>query len=295
MTKVLITGGNGRVGRRLTERFSSRGLEVRVVDIAAGDDSAVEYFAGDIGDADLMSDAVSEVDYVLHLAAIPVENGRARDLFRVNVEGTFNVVHSAAEAGVKGVVFASTVAVYGMLHPSKPYEPRYFPIDEDLPVVPERNYATSKIIGEHYLEAFTRSHGMDGVVLRLATVMNPGAENWRSIAANIDNPEQVFIRDRSIREYLWQYVHVYDAVQAFDLAVQHLQRNPGMGFDVFNIGAAENASSVPSLELISRYFPDTPIVKDPRAFAELPTAALYGIDKARRVLGFEPAHSWRDV
>lgn len=295
MSAVLITGGNGRVGRRLTARLAQAGHRVRVADVLPGDDPDVEYLAGDILDYDAMKAATAGIDYVVHLAAIPVENGRAQELFHANVEGTFNVLDAAANNGVSGFVFASTVAVYGFLHPSQPWRPEYFPIDEELPLVAERNYANMKIIGEQFQRSYARSHGMDGIALRLATVMNPGAENWARIVENIDDPETIFVRDLSLREYLWQYVHVEDAAQALELAVGHLAAHPGLGFDAFNIGAADNASTVPSLELVARYFPDTPLVKQPRRFVEEPTTALYGIEKARRVLGFEPRYTWRDL
>lgn len=294
MTRILITGGCGRVGTRLSSQLATELYSVRVADVVAGDNPHVEYVAGDILDYELMVEATADVDYVVHLAAIPVENGRARDLFKANVEGMFNVVDSAANNGVKGFVFASTVGVYGFLHPSQPWSPPYFPVDEEVPLVAERNYANMKIVGEQFQQAYARSHGMDSIALRLATVMNPGSENWLRIVESIDNPDTIFVRDLSLREYLWQYVHVEDAVQGLALSVKHLEANPGLGFDTFNIGAADNASSVPTLELIARYFPETPMVKHPKRFVDTPTTALYGIDKARAVLGFEPQFTWRD-
>lgn len=295
MSTVLITGGCGRVGTQVTERLLRVGYQVRVADVVAGELPGVEYVVGDILDADLMREVTTGIDQVIHLAAIPVENGQARELFKANVEGTFNVFDAAANNGVSGLVFASTVAVYGMLHPTQPWEPTYFPVDEEQPLVAERNYANMKVIGEQFLRAYVRSHNIDGIALRLATVMNPGAANWQRIVDHIDDPETIFVRDLTLREYLWQYVHVEDAAQSLALAVQHLARNAGMGFDAFNIGALDNASTVPSLDLIARYFPDTPLLKRPAQFANLPTAALYGIDKARRVLGYEPQYTWRDL
>lgn len=292
--KVLITGGCGRIGRRVTAKLMSLGMQVRVADMITGAISEVEYVKGDIINYDEMLAATSGVDYVIHLAAIPVENGKSQELFKSNVEGVFNVIDSAAKNGVKGFVFASTVSTYALLHPSLPFKPSYFPVDEEIPRIPDRNYGSMKIIGENFLQAYSRLYNMDCIALRIATVMNPGTENWKKLYDNIHNPEHVFVGNMTMRDFMWQYVHVYDVAQAFAKSVQYIAEQPGFGFEPFNIGAKECACSVPSLELIRRYFPDVPILKYPAMFVENPNAALYGIEKARRVLGYEPQYSWRD-
>lgn len=292
--RVLITGGCGGIGREVTTRLISAGLTVRVVDTVTGDTNGVEYVAGDITDYQSMLEATAGVDYVIHLAAIPIEDGRARDIFHSNVFGTFNVIEAAAQNGVRGFVFASTVATYALLHPTKPYRPEYFPVDEQSPLVPDKNYANMKIIGENFLIAYSRAYDMDCIALRIATVLNPGQDIWKQVYKNIDNPEHVFVDGMTMRQFMWQYVHVYDVAQAFERAIGYLRSTPKFGFEAFNIGAADVASSVPTLELIRRYFPDLPVLKRPARFVEDPHATLYGIDKAVAVLGYRPEYTWRD-
>lgn len=291
---VLITGGCGGIGREVTRHLIGDGIAVRVLDIVSGDTPDVDYRIGNINDYDAVAAAISGVDYVIHLAAIPWETGDARALFRANTEGTFNVMNAAAEGGVRGLVFASTVATYGLLHPSQPYEPAYFPVNEESPLVPDGNYANMKIIGEQFQIAYSRKYGMDSIALRLATVMTPGTDQWRDVYDNIDDPEHVFVDGMTMHEFMWQYVHVYDVVQAFQLAIRYLDQNAGFGFEAFNIGAADVASSVPTLELIKRYFPALPALRNPARFVTDPHATLYGIDKAVAVLGYEPQYTWRD-
>lgn len=291
---VLITGGCGRIGRRVTTQLLALGARVRILDVVAGDLPSVDYRIGDIVGYDTARSATEGTDYVIHLAAIPVENGRSRELFNSNVLGTFNMIDASAENGVRGFVFASTVSTYGLLHPSQPFEPQYFPVDEETPQVPDRNYGNMKIIGEKFLEAYSRAHGMDCVALRVATVMNPDTELWRDVHDNIDNPEHVFVGDMTMRDFMWQYVHVYDVAQAFRASIEFLDANPGLGFEAFNIGADDCASTVPTLELIRRYFPEVAVLKRPARFAENPNSALFGIEKARRVLGYQPQYSWKD-
>lgn len=293
-TKVLVTGGCGRIGSRVIEELLGYGYAVRVFDVVKGDRLDVEYVVGDISDYDAIAGACVAIDHVIHLAAVPVENGQPRQLFESNVLGTFNVVDAAAQNGVRGFVFASTVSTYGLLHPSRPFAPAYFPVDEESPQIPDRNYGNMKIIGEKFLEAYSRGFDMDCVALRVATVMNPGIEHWLAVRDNIDNPEHVFLGGMTMRDFMWQYVHVLDVAQAFTAAIRYLDANAGFGFDAFNIGAEDCISTVPSMELIRRYFPDLPLLKNPALFAENPHRALYGIDKAQRVLGYQPRYSWRD-
>lgn len=298
MTKnptILITGGCGGVGHRLTAFLASRGFNMRVFDVVEGTIPGVDYRVGDICDYEAVLEATSGVDHVIHLAAIPIENGDARGIFHVNTVGSFTVIDCSARNGVRGLVFASTVATYGFLHPTVPYTPAYFPVDEQAPVIPDANYACGKIVVENYLTAYSRGYGMDCIALRLATVMTPGTDLWRHVYDNIDNPEHIFVENYTMADFLWQYVHVDDAVQAFSASIQYIEEHRGFGFETFNIGAPEVASTVPTLQLIERYFPETPLLKDPAAFARQPHATLYGIDKAVNVLGYRPTHSWRDI
>jgi nucleoside-diphosphate-sugar epimerase len=263
--------------------------------MVTGQTEGVEYQTGDITDYDVAARATADVDYVIHLAAIPFETGQARQIFDANCLGTFNVMDAAVRSGVSGFVFASTVATYGLLHPSQPWDPEYFPVDESSPLIPDGNYANMKIIGENFQIAYSRGFGMDSIALRLATVMNPGTEQWRQVHENIDDPEHIFVDGMTMREFLWQYVHVYDVAQAFDLAIRRLNGNRGLGFEAYNIGATETASTVPTLELLRRYFPDVPLLKNPVRFVENPHATLYGIDKAVAELGYQPRYTWRDL
>ena len=242
-----------------------------------------------------MAKATRGMDLVIHLAAIPVENGDSQKTFHVNLEGTFNVLDAAAKNGVKRFIFASSVVVYALLKPSRPFVPAYFPVDEEMPLVPDRNYSVGKTVAEAYMKAYSRLYGMDAIALRLATVMAPkrgGKWSWYDVVADIDNPEAKF-GNLSMRDFMWQYVHVEDAVQAFVKAVAYIDATPGLGFDAFNIGAEDCICGLPTLELIRRYFPNVPLLKTPARYVENPHATLYSIDKAKRILNYKPEYTWR--
>jgi nucleoside-diphosphate-sugar epimerase len=242
-----------------------------------------------------MMRVTSGMDLVIHLAAIPIENGNSQQIFHVNLEGTFNVLDGAAKNGVKSFLFASSVVVYALLKPSKPFMPTYLPVDEDTPLIPDRNYSAGKVAAEAYMKAYARLYDMDNIALRLATVMAPKKDSkwsWYDVVADINNPEVKF-GNHSMKDFMWQYVHVEDAVQAFVKAVEYLNKQSGIGFDAFNIGAEDCICGLPTLELILKYFPSTKIIKNPARYVKNPNSSLYCIDKAKRILGYQPQYDWR--
>ena len=292
--KVVVTGGSGRIGRRVVAKLIENGYKVRVADMIPSQFSQVEFIETDITNYDNMVEATQGMDAVIHLAAIAVENGNATEIFRINMQGTFNALDAAAKNGVKGFVFASSVVAYACLNPSQPFEPTYFPVDEETTLIPDRNYSAGKVAAEAYMKSYNRLYGMDCIALRLATVMNPGAESWKGVVTHIDDPEHRFAGGLTMRQFMWQYVHVYDVAQAFIRSIEYINNNDRVGFEAFNIGAADCCCTVPTLELIAKYYPNVPVLKDPARFVYNPNETLYSIQKARKVLGYNPMYSWRE-
>ncbi len=294
---ILITGGSGNIGMRLVNQLLGKGYMVRVADVKPPEQKQIDFVRVDITNWEDMDEATRGIDLVIHLAAIPIENGQSRDIFRVNMEGTFNTIDAAAKNGVKCFLLASSVVVYALLNPSQPFQPAYFPVDEQTPLIPDRNYSVGKTNAENYMKAYSRLYGMDCIALRLATVMSESKGSkwaWDGVIENIDDPEYNF-GGLSMRQFMWQYVYVEDVAQAFVKAVEYADANENIGFDAFNIGAEDCCSSLPTMELIGRYFPNVPLLKEPGRFAKNPYAALYGIEKAKKVLGYQPAYSWRNM
>ena len=169
---VLITGGAGSLGRRLTERFIATGWQVRVFDLPAMDFSGLEERAevqvirGDIGDKKVLSESVAGVDSVIHLAALlppRSEKDRAATI-AVNVGGTETVV-GAMEAAAPGgkLVFASSVSTYGDTSSESP------PVGADHRQRAIDIYAESKITAESLI----RASQLNSVVLRIAPIAVP--------------------------------------------------------------------------------------------------------------------------
>ncbi len=187
---VLILGAGGMIGRKLAQSLTRRGMlngqritRLSLVDIAAppapdGFSGAVEMYAMDISDPGTAEQlAAMRADIIYHLAAV-VSGEAQRDFekgYRVNLDGTRNLfeairLEGSREAYVPKLIFTSSVAVYGSPLPD--------PIPDDYILAPRSSYGTQKAISELLLDDYSRRGFMDGVGIRLPTiVIRPGAPN----------------------------------------------------------------------------------------------------------------------
>ena len=110
--KILVTGGQGKVGRFVVQELVNSAHEVTVFDRVPGPErGAVRYLVGDIQDLGEVMEAMHGADAVIHLAAIHNPNiATATVTYQTNVVGTFNVHHAAFRLGIKRVVSASSNA-----------------------------------------------------------------------------------------------------------------------------------------------------------------------------------------
>jgi len=171
---ALVTGGTGAVGPALVERLLHEGLRVRVLSRGAHPfpwpDGTVDVVSGDVGDRAVVRRAVDGVDWVFHLAAhlhaATAGEALAPVFERVNVEGTRVVAEEAARAGVKRLVFFSTISVYGPTGREG--------ADEDTPPRPDTLYGETKLRAEDIVvRSAPGSGGLTTTVLRLAAVYGP--------------------------------------------------------------------------------------------------------------------------
>ena len=177
MSRFLVTGGAGFIGSHLVDALVERGHTVRVVDDLstghkrnlahhrAGD---IEFIEGDLAVPGVADAAVRDIDFVLHIAAIPSVPRSVKDpvtSHRANVDGTLRVLTAARDAGVERVVFASSSSVYG----DSPTLPKH----EAMPTHPLSPYALQKLIGEQYMGLFYHLYGLETVSLRFFNVFGP--------------------------------------------------------------------------------------------------------------------------
>ena len=171
--KFLVTGGAGFIGSHIVTALVQRGDEVVVLDnlltgkrenlAHLGD--RVKLLEGSVLDTDLVAEAVANVEVVYHqaaLASVPWSVEKPLDTNAVCVTGTVNVLDAARKAGVRRVVFAGSSSAYG----DQP-KPSKQETDVTDPLSP---YAAAKLAGEAYCKSFTKTYGLETVVLRYFNV-----------------------------------------------------------------------------------------------------------------------------
>jgi dTDP-glucose 4,6-dehydratase len=174
---AIVTGGAGFIGSHLVDGLVAAGANVVVADCIQQIGTANIAHLADrvrIVDCDVAANgaiaALGKADAIFHLAALAVPSACEKNpeiAFRVNVQGTFNVLRHALESGVEKVVFPSTAQLYGRY-------PKYLPIDEQHPIeISGSVYNATKKIGEELCNLFYEKHGLPVVWLRLFNCFGP--------------------------------------------------------------------------------------------------------------------------
>jgi nucleoside-diphosphate-sugar epimerase len=214
-------------------------------------------------------------DAVVHLAAIPAPglfpNART---FKNNVPTTYNVFLAARQAGIKNVVFASSETVLGL-----PFDvpPPYVPVDEEYYPRPESAYSLGKLLDETMAGQFARwDPELKIIGLRFSNVMDP--EDYRAFPSFDSDP-------RGRKWNLWGYIDARDGAQAVRRAIEADFK----GFEAFIIANADTVMSRSNASLLAEVFPGVP---EKGQISQ--NGTLLSIDKAKRMLGYVPQHSWRN-
>ena len=279
--RIAVTGGSGKLGRAVVERLRSEGHGVVVLDKAAPRDAdAIAVDLTDFGDT---CDALFGIeggdggfDAVVHLAAIPAPGIRSDvETFRNNVLSTFHVLQAARRAGIRRIVTASSETVLGI-----PFDtpPPYVPLDEEYDTRPESVYSLGKHLEEELARKLVRwDPELSITAFRFSNVMAP--EDYAGFAQ--------WQHDASLRKWnLWGYIDARDGAQAILRALE--ADRPG--FDTFIIAAADTVMERDNASLLAEVFPGVEVRGDLGT-----NTTLLSIEKARRLLGYEPEFSWRDA
>jgi nucleoside-diphosphate-sugar epimerase len=278
--RVVVTGGSGKAGRAVVRDLAEHGYDVLNVDRARSadsysPDSPIPLLLADVTDFGQTLEALDGAAAVVHFAAIPSPGHATPDtVFRTNITSTHTVFAAAARLGLERVVWASSETTLGL-----PFDqpPDYAPVDEEHELRPESSYALSKVLGEEMARQFNRWSGIPIVGLRLSNVMERA--DYERYPSFQDDPQKR-------RWNLWGYVdesHVAEAVRRgleADIA----------GAEAFVIAAADTVMQRPSRDLMAEVFPGVPV-----ADSVTGNDTLLGIEKARRMLGYSPEFTWRDL
>jgi nucleoside-diphosphate-sugar epimerase len=297
MAQYLVTGGAGFIGSHLSEELSRRGHTVRVADsLITGKRSnldhvrGVEFLEGDLADLDFARQAVKGVDYVLHQAAIPSVPRSVKDPIasnRANVEATLTVLVASRDAGVKRLVFAGSSSAYG----NTPTLPKR----EDMPSQPLSPYALQKVVGEQYLQMFTKLYGLETVSIRYFNVFGPRQDPSSPYSGVISVFATALLANRSPTIYgdgeqTRDFTYVANVV---DGVLRACEATHASG-EVINVATGGRIS----LNQLFRTMKDLVGATAEPSYAELRSGDVKDsqadIAKAQRLLGYQPTISFEE-
>ena len=273
--RICVTGASGQAGRAVVADLLAHGYDVTPTDVSVTRaDREAGTLHADLTDYGQAVEALAGADAVVHLANIPAPGlSTPAVTFNANMTMNFNVFQAAAALKLAKVVWASSETTLGL-----PFDtpPRYAPVDEDHYPVPTTTYALSKVASETVAGHVAEWSGIPFVALRFSNIMAPEDYQWF--------PE--FQADPHARKWnLWGYIDQRDVAASCRLALEATTQ----GSQAFIIAAADTVMNRPSAGLLAEVFPGVPLIGNIPEFG-----TLLAIDRAREVLGFAPAHSWRD-
>jgi nucleoside-diphosphate-sugar epimerase len=297
MANYLVTGGAGFIGSHLAEELVRRGNRVRVVDsLITGKRaniqhiSPLEFIEGDLAELDVARRAVAGCEFVLHQAAIPSVPRSVKDPItsnRANVDATLNVLVASRDAGVRRLVFAGSSSVYG--------NAAELPKHEEMTPNPLSPYALQKLVGEQYLQMFTRLYSLETVSIRYFNVFGPRQDPGSPYSGVISLFATAVLENRSPTIFgdggqTRDFTYVANVVEGVLRACEA----PKASGEVINVATGGRISLNELFEEMKRIVGATakPTYSAPREGDVRDSQA--DIRKAKAILGYEPIVSFGD-
>ncbi len=305
--KILVTGGAGFIGSNLCECLLDKDHEVICLDnLATGKSENIQpllsnprfqYIAGDIRNIEDCRKACEGVEYISHQAALGSVPRSIKDPIttnQVNVGGFVNMLTAAQEAGVKRFVYAASSSTYG--------DSETLPKVEDKIGKPLSPYAVTKYINELYADVFHRVYGLDCIGLRYFNVFGRKQDPNGAYAAVIPLFVKLLLNHESPvingdGEYSRDFTYIDNVLQANYLALT--TQTPESLNTVYNIAYGERTTLNQMVEYLKEALAgfDSNIARVNVLHGDYRTGdiphSLASIDKARKLLGYEPSHSLR--
>ncbi|KAJ5772356.1 hypothetical protein N7520_002885 [Penicillium odoratum] len=294
MGRIIVTGGSGKAGQTIITELLNAGHTVLNLDLAPTSQAGVHTLKTDLVDSGQVFNALSgqwaltepfpiglppPPDAVVHMA------GYARNMlvpdnetFRANTQGTYNICEAACKLGIRKLIIASSITVYGVAFAQGDVNYPSFPIEEDQDVCPTDTYAIAKLCCERVARGFAARFGADIYVLRIGHVIGPEEYNQEIFYSYVHEPERWKVHG-------WAYLDSRDLGGMCEAGL----RKDGLGFQVFNATNDTITNLRPTMELLREFYPDTPVTREMGEFEAPLTNA-----KIKQMLGFKEKHNWRD-
>ena len=256
--RVLVTGGSGFIGSHVVDKLRARGHEPVIYDLRPSpwhEPGTVDTRLGSITDREALERALHSCDAVAHLAAVADVNdvhASPEDAERVNARGTVAVLEAARRAGVKRIVYASTIWVYSDCEADA--------VDEEtLLPAPSHLYTSTKLAGELYCKAYQELYGIDYTILRFGIPYGPRAREAAVIPAFVNKAlggEPLTLAGDGSQSR--RFVYVEDLADGVALALGDVARNR-----VYNLASDESVSIKQIAERVKELIDDVEIVHTP--------------------------------
>jgi len=263
--RILITGAGGTLGTSLAPMLADAGHEPVLFDVRPID-SPYQVVVGDVRRLADIRRATDGVEMVVHTAAIHgvhLRDHPPQEFYELNLTGTFNLWEAAAEASVTGVVFSSTMGVYGQSG-MPPDDDTVVALHEDRPLLPADIYGYTKLAGEEMCRYHVRRHGIASIALRYGMFVPEPFFHYgiRLLYGGVDAEDVA----RSVLAALdamaagnvtWDAFNVESLVPFTSDDAPQLRSDPLTVVDKYYPGAAEllRRRGVPRLKPMLTYFP----------------------------------------
>lgn len=305
---VLITGGAGFIGSNLCEYFLSKEYYVVCFDnFATGHRNNIEEFLGnknfkliegDIRNLEQCNEAVQNVDYVLHQAALGSVPRSINDPIasnEVNVSGFLNMLVASKNAGVKRFVYAASSSTYG--------NSESLPKVEDKIGKPLSPYAITKYVNELYAEIFSNSYGLETIGLRYFNVFGRRQDPNGAYAAVIPKFVMQLMQHESPvingdGNYSRDFTYIDNVIQMNELAMT--TKNPEAINTVYNTAYGDRTTLNDLIKYLKEYLsefdkkiPTITAIHGPNRAGDVPHS-LASIDKAKQLLNYNPQYSFQN-
>jgi UDP-glucose 4-epimerase len=314
--KVLVLGGAGFIGSFIVKELLKENVgEVIIYDnFARGKISNIEEslkdkrcyiysFGGDIRDIDILNNAMKDVDYVIHLAAMWLLHCKdfPRTAFNVNIEGTYNVLEACVKNNVKKLIYSSSASVYG--------DAVEVPMTESHPFNNRNFYGATKISGEAMCRAIYDRFGLNYIGLRYMNVYGPNQDQNAAYTGVIpimlnkidENVSPVINGDGS---QAYDFVYVEDVARFNVLALKS-----DITDEFYNVGTQVQTTIKELCDLILKLKKSNlQVIYKPYSEDDarrLVKNRIGSNDKAKKDLNFEPKYNltdgllklieWRDI
>lgn len=291
--RFFVTGALGCIGAWVVRNLVREGLPVTIYDLGGSDHrlklimsdderAQINVIKGDVTDGDALAQAMADAEttHIIHLAALQVPFCKANPSLgaRVNVVGTVNIFEAAKKLGLKQVVYASSVAVYGS--PDE-YDDRI--LKHDAPLRPRNHYGVYKQANEGTAFIYHQDDGINSIGLRPYTLYGPGRDQGLT-----STPTKAMLAAAAGKPYRITYGGYNGFQYVDDVAKIFIQaaRTPFDGCEVFNLGG----SIAPVSEVVAAIETALPGMKGQITFEEKPLALPDGTDDSalRAALGSVP-------